>query len=150
MRLFDWRWLVVSSMLAGALAADAGTRPRYGGVLHIAMRGAPTTLDPADATQPDSFGRRSLTRLMFDTLVANDASGRLQPWLATSWQASADNRHWQLRIRRGVKFHDGTTLSPETAAASVRAANPSWNVSADADTVVIERDSSFPELPEEL
>jgi ABC-type transport system substrate-binding protein len=114
------------------------------------MQGTPATLDPPDATQADSFGRRSLTRLMFDTLVATDASGHLQPWLATSWQASPDSRRWRIRIRRGVKFHDGTPLSPEIAVACLRAANPSWNVSADADTVVIERDSSFPELPEEL
>ena len=49
------------------------------------------------------------------------------------------NQRWQFRIRRGVKFHDGTPLSAEMAAASLRAANPSWNVIADADSVVIER-----------
>lgn len=155
MRHFDWRSLVVSSMMIGALAANAETRPQYGGVLHIAMRAAPTSLDPADfdqanKAQADSFARRSLTMLMFDTLVINDENLRVQPSLATSWQASPGNQRWQFRIRRGVKFHDGTPLSPEIAAASLRTANPAWNVLADADSVVIESASSGPELLAEL
>ena len=48
------------------------------------------------------------------------------------------SQRWQFRIRRGVKFHDGTPLTAEIAAASLRAANPSWNVVADADSVVID------------
>ena len=129
MRLFDWRWLVVSSVLVAALAAKAETRPQYGGTLHIAMRAAPTSLDPADTSQPDSVSRRSpttlsLTMLMFDTLVTTDENLRVQPALATSWQTSQGsqpgNQRWQFRIRRGVKFHDGTPLSPEMAAASLR------------------------------
>ncbi len=56
MKRFDWRWLVVSSMMmSAALAAVAETRPQYGGVLHVAMRAAPTSLDPAefDLAKPD-------------------------------------------------------------------------------------------------
>jgi peptide/nickel transport system substrate-binding protein len=150
MRLFDWRWLVVSSIVVGALAAKAETRPQYGGVLHVAMRAAPTSLDPADSTQPDSFARRSLTMLMFDTLVIPGANGRIEPALATSWQASPGNQRWQFQIRRGVNFHDGTPLTAEIAAASLGAANPSWKVSAYADSLVIERDNSDPELLAEL
>jgi len=141
-------------MMVGALAVQAETRPQYGGVVHVAMRAAPTSLDPADTTQPDSFARRSLTILMFDTLVTADENVRVQPALATSWQTSQGNQmgdqRWQFRIRRDVKFHDGTPLSAEIAAASLRAANPSWNVSADADSVVIERDRPDSELLAEL
>ena len=68
MKPIGWRWFAVSSLILAAVTAMAETRPQYGGVLHVAMRAAPTSLDPADNMQPDSFGRRSLTRLMFDTL----------------------------------------------------------------------------------
>jgi len=88
--------------------------------------------------------------LMFDTLVTTDENGRVQPSLATSWQASTGNQRWQFRLRRGVKFHDGSPLTAEIAASSLRAANSSWNVSADADSVVIERDGADPELLAEL
>ena len=124
------------------------------------MRAAPTSLDPAEFdlakpdplknVQPDSVAQRGLTMLMFDTLVTTDESGRIQPALATSWQASPGNQRWQFRIRRGVKFHDGTPLSAEVAAASLRVANPSWNVSADADNIVIEYSKSDAELLAEL
>jgi len=149
MKRFDWRCLAVSSVLLATLAARAETRPQYGGTLHVAVRAAPGSLDPADAG-PDSFARRNITLLMFETLVTMDDSGRIHPALATSWQASAGNQRWQLRLRHGVKFHDGTALTAEAAAVSLRAANPSWNVSTDGDSVVIERDAADPEMLAEL
>jgi ABC-type transport system substrate-binding protein len=149
MKRFGWRCLAVSSVLLAALATRAETRPQYGGVLHVALRAAPASLDPAD-NGPDSFARRNITLLMFETLVTMDDSGRVHPALATSWQASTGSQRWQLQLRHGVKFHDGTALTGEVAAASLRAANPSWNVSADGDSVVIERDAADPELLAEL
>ena len=93
MRLFIWRWFVVSSLMVAALPARAETRPQYGGVLHVAMQAAPTSLDPADGTQPDSFARRNLTMLLFDTLVTTEEGGRVQPSLATGWQALPGSQH---------------------------------------------------------
>ena len=150
MKRFAWRWLAVNSLLMFAMTAQAETRPAYGGTLRIAMRAAPTSLDPADSSQPDSFARRNLTLLIFDTLVVTDDSGRAHAALAASWQASPTNQRWQFHLRRGVKFHDGSALTPEVAGASLRAANPAWNVSVDGDSVVIERDSADPEMLAEL
>ena len=52
MKRFGWRWFVVNSMVVAVLvatsAANAETRPQYGGVLHVAMHASPTSLDPAD------------------------------------------------------------------------------------------------------
>jgi len=137
-------------VILGALGAQAETRPEYGGTLHVMMRHAPTSLDPADTAQPDSFTRRNVTMLMFDTLVTIDENLQIRPALATAWQASSGSQRWQLRIRPGVKFHDGTVLTPEAAAASLRAANPTWRVRTDGDSLVIERDSSDPELLAQL
>ncbi len=160
MRRFDWRWLAVSSafvirlavagLTLAALAVQAETRPQYGGTLYVTMLAAPASLDPADHTQPDSFARRGLTQLMFEPLVTMDSNGRPHAALATSWQASSGNQRWQFRLRRGIKFHDGAPLTAEVAAASLRAANPTWNVSADADSVVIELDSADPALLAEV
>jgi ABC-type transport system substrate-binding protein len=141
MRRFDWRWLVVSSLLAVTVAANAETRPQYGGTLHVAMRAAPASLDPADNSQRDSFSRRSLTMLIFDTLVTTDDNGRAQASLAASWQVSPGNR-WQFHLHHGIKFHDGSPLTAEIAAESLRAANPSWSVVAEGDSVAIESASS--------
>ena len=155
MRRFGWRSVVLSSVIIGTLAATAETRPQYGGTLHIAMHTALTSLDPkdnspADGSQSDSFSRRSLDMLIFETLVNVDESLQIQPALATTWQASPDNQRWQLRIRQGVKFHDGTLLSTEVAAASLRTANPTWKVSAEGDSIIITRDTADLELLAQL
>jgi peptide/nickel transport system substrate-binding protein len=149
MKHFDWRWLAVISVCVAAAAA-AETRPQYGGTMHVAMRAAPVSLDPADGSQNDSFARRGLTLLLFDTLVAIDESGRAQASLASSWQESAGGQRWQFHLRHGIKFQDGTPLTAESVAVSLRAVNPSWNVTASGDSVVIERDGPDAELPEEL
>ena len=132
-----WWWLAASSVLL-SIAAVAATRPQYGGTLHVSMWEEPTSLDPADATQADSFARRNLLVLIFETLVTVDDNGRLQPALAASWQSASGDQRWQFRLRQGIWFHDGSPLTAEIVASSLRMANPSWNVLAEADSVVIE------------
>jgi len=150
MKRFAWQWLAISSLLVATLAARAETRPQYGSTLQVGLSAALTSLDPADGTQGDSFARRSVTSLIFDNLVNSDLSGRVQPSLAESWQAANGNRRWQFRIRRGVHFHDGTPLTAQSVAASLRFANPSWNVLAEGESVIFEFDTSESELPGEL
>ncbi|MDB6178239.1 ABC transporter substrate-binding protein [Paracoccus sp. Z330] len=56
-----------------------------------------------------------------ETLIRLDAGGTPQPLLATAWQR-LDDSTWRFDIRKGVKFHDGTGLTPERVAASLNAA----------------------------
>ena len=147
MKVSGWRWLAASSLLL-VLTANAETRPQYGGMLRMMMREAPATLDPADNAQPDSFARRNVTLLIFDTLVTIGENSRVQPSLAVSWQA-AGNQGWKLRLRRGVKFQDGSPLTADEAAASLRAANSSWQITVEGDSLLIENSSSA-DLPAEL
>jgi ABC-type transport system substrate-binding protein len=149
MRHFAWHWLAVSSLILGSLARGE-TRPQYGGTLRVMMHAAPATLDPADGRVPDSFARRSVSSLLFDTLVNMDDGGRAAPGLAESWQAAKGNQRWQFRLRHGVKFHDGTPLSSEVVAASLRLGNPTWSVRADGDSVVIDCDEPNPEMLAEV
>ena len=149
MKLFGWQWLAVSSLLLG-MSALAETRPQYGGTLRATTRIALASLDPADRVQTDSLARRNLDGLMFDTLVMMDNRGRLQPALATSWKAEPGSQRWQFWLRRGVKFHDGSPLTPEAVAASLRVANPGWSILAAVDSVIIERDAPAPDLGAEL
>jgi len=148
MRRFVWPLLVISSVWVGSLAAE--TRPQYGGTLHIAVRETITSLDPADNAQADSFARRSITGMIFDTLVTRDEAGRVRGSLAEAWQAPTSGRTWHFRLRRNVKFHDGATLTPEIAAASLRAANAAWTVSTDGDSLIVEAENEGQELLSEL
>ena len=155
MKVFGWQWLVTSSVIfgsviVGSVAASVETRPQYGGTLHVAVRAVPSSLGSGDCTQPNSFASRNLALLIFETLVTTDDGVRVRPALATSWQESSGSQRWQFRLRRSVKFHDGTAFTPEIAASALRNANPSWNVIADADSVIIESDAPDPTLPLKL
>jgi ABC-type transport system substrate-binding protein len=149
MRLIAFPSFVAGSLLC-ALVASAATRLHYGGTLHVEMRAALTSLDPADSNPPDWLESRNLFLLMFDTLVSLDEQGKPEPALASSWQAEAGNQRWQFSLRRGVTFQDGTPVTPDAIAASLRRTNPTWKVFSEAETVIVERDSPAPNLPAEL
>jgi peptide/nickel transport system substrate-binding protein len=49
---------------------------------------------------------------IFDALVHVDANARLVPGLAVSWRA-VDPTTWEFKLRKGVKFHDGSDFAAE-------------------------------------
>ncbi len=140
MKRFRSTFLAVGSALVIAAAATAA-RPRYGGTLRIETEAIVRTLDPA---APPSDGvspalRNRLQPLVFETLVTPNLSGGLRPALATSWESDARAMRWTIRLRPGVKLHDGSTLGPAQVAAALGAKNPSWKVTTTDDAIVIER-----------
>ena len=77
-------------------------------VVVIGMEAEPPGLDPGQA-----LGLHTLrvTHEMFETLVTTpDDSTEVVAGLAASWQASPDGLAWTFKLRRGVRFHDGTPL----------------------------------------
>ena len=56
---------------------------------------------------------RLITTYLFDTLAFPDVTGQPKPWVAKSWQTSADGRTWTFNLRDNVKFHDGTPLTAD-------------------------------------
>jgi ABC-type transport system substrate-binding protein len=146
MRLTGFPLLVASSLLC-AISATAATRPHYGGTLHIEMRAAPMSLDPA-VSPPNWSG--NLFSVLFETLVSLDEQGKPQPALANSWHAEPGNQRWQFFLRSGVTFQDGSPVTPDAVAVCLRRTNPSWKVFSEGEAVVIERDLPAPNLPFEL
>jgi len=49
---------------------------------------------------------------IFDALVHVDANARIVPGLAVSWRA-IDATTWEFKLRKGVKFHDGSNFTAE-------------------------------------
>ncbi len=47
------------------------------------------------------------------------AKGELQPSLAESWEASSDARTWSFRLRDGMEFHNGRSVTAEDVIASI-------------------------------
>ena len=50
---------------------------------------------------------------IYDTLTRPNAQGEIEPWLAESVEPNEDSTVWTIKIREGVKFHDGTDLTAE-------------------------------------
>jgi len=96
--------------LSGAFAATAEEQPRKGGHLVLGIDNGSTTdrLDPA--TYPEIYGYIVGAQL-FNTLIELEEGGVLRPALAESWEARRGATEWVFKLRRGVQFHNGKTLS---------------------------------------
>lgn len=105
------RIMVVAMTLATALA----TTPAAAAELSIGLGADVTSMDPHfhNLTPNNNVGNH-----VFETLVAKDPRGRLMPSLAESWRAM-DELTWEFRLRRGVRFHDGTEFTAADVIASL-------------------------------
>lgn len=56
---------------------------------------------------------------VFDTLYSADSKGVAQPQMAAGHTVSDDGRTWRIRLRDGLKFHDGTPVRAADCAASL-------------------------------
>ncbi|MEY3046590.1 MAG: hypothetical protein RL242_3432 [Pseudomonadota bacterium] len=54
----------------------------------------------------------ALRRHIFQSLVGTDTSQRLTPLLAESWKATDENT-WEFKLRKNVKFHDGSDFTAQ-------------------------------------
>lgn len=87
-------------------AASLAAR-RQSGTLRIAWN--PTfTLDPLSASADSEI---SFLNAVYDYLIDTDAQSALVPRLASEWAISDDGLAYTLKIREGVKFHDGSDLT---------------------------------------
>src|SRR4051812_49324969 len=101
----------ISFLLVLVSASGAArTRPQYGGTLRVEIEGDPWQ-------QSNGIARR----LVYDGLVRMDSSGFVQPALATESKAENNNHRWQLKLRPGVHFSDGTAVTSVNVVASLNA-----------------------------
>ena len=98
--------LVVAALLV-LMPARAPAQPQ--GELRVAIPWTPENLDP---TMNLSSFRAMVGVSLFDSLVGRDAETRIVPQLAESWRL-VDDVTWQLKLRRGVVFHDGEPFNAE-------------------------------------
>ncbi|WP_367604161.1 ABC transporter substrate-binding protein [Teichococcus rhizosphaerae] len=104
--------LRTATLLATPLAAlAAGVAPAalQARELSIGLAAPVTSIDPhfANAAPNSSFARH-----IFDPLVVRAPDGRPVPNLALSWTALEDNL-WEIRLRPGVKWHDGRDFTAD-------------------------------------
>jgi peptide/nickel transport system substrate-binding protein len=99
---------LLAPLLAAALLASPAVAQVPRDVVVVGMEAEPPGLDPGQA-----LGLHTLrvTAEIFETLVATRPdSTEVIPGLAESWTTSPDGMVWTFKLRRGVRFHDGTPL----------------------------------------
>ncbi|MBI2017232.1 MAG: ABC transporter substrate-binding protein [Candidatus Rokubacteria bacterium] len=99
--------VVLVGLLASAPAADAQVR---GGTLRVGMDADNTTMDPHRSTAAVD---RQVYNNVYGKLVDIDAKFGLVPQLAQSWEIRNAGLTYVFRLRRGVKFHDGSDFTAE-------------------------------------
>lgn len=111
--------LKLAFLLATALVAAPSllSAQEKGGVINVATIGEPPTLDPMVSTA-DLVG--IVTQHMFETLYTFDKNWTVTPLLAESLpQISADGKTYTIKLRSGVKFHDGSDMASDDVVASL-------------------------------
>ena len=99
----------------GAARAQAKKKP----TLTIAFPSSPETIDPH---QLRSVLSGSILGLMGEGLLTRDPQTMtLQPLLAESWKNLNPNT-WEIKLRRGVKFHNGEEFTAESVKFTVERA----------------------------
>jgi peptide/nickel transport system substrate-binding protein len=83
--------------------------------LRVAMGADVTSMDPHYV---NLFPNNNIAEHVFEKLTTQDADSRLIPGLAESWKA-INPTTWEFKLRKGVKFHDGSDFTAEDVAFSI-------------------------------
>jgi peptide/nickel transport system substrate-binding protein len=88
--------------------------PKHGGTLNVMIDSVPPT---AIGWPAEFIGDASTApQLCLEPFLREGPKGELYPWLAESWELAEDRTHITFKLRKGVKFHDGSDFNAEVAA----------------------------------
>jgi peptide/nickel transport system substrate-binding protein len=148
-----------SRVLAAALLAAIGlTLPAGAATLRWANDGDTNSMDPYARSETFLL---SFAANMYEPLVGRDRNLKLEPALATEW-SQPNPTTWRFKLRRGVKFHDGTPFTADDVVFSYeRVTGPGSNLAVtvaavktirkiDDFTVEFETRAPDPILPDEM
>ncbi|NPU14956.1 ABC transporter substrate-binding protein [Bradyrhizobium sp. 83002] len=112
---------LLRQVLAGAVLCLAATLPatsaRADTVLKVKPSGDLKVLDPTIAA--DSIAR-NFGYMIYDTLFTVDDKLQVKPQMVDSWTTSADRKIWTFKLRDGLKFGDGASVTSEDVVASLK------------------------------
>lgn len=128
--------LLLIAMLALAACSKSGTTPTNdapdtkkeetaksepapsGPVTLVWGRGGDSVgLDPINVTDGESF---KVAHQIYESLLEyKPGITEVEPALATEWKSSADGLEWTIKLRSGVRFHDGAEFDAEAVKLNV-------------------------------
>lgn len=99
----------IKNTMAGVALALAFANPGIAQDFSVAVSAPPSSLDPHFYYAAQNV---FVSLHMFEALTKRDADSKVVPSLAESWRLVND-RTWEFKLRKGVKFHDGSTMTAE-------------------------------------
>lgn len=103
--------LIVTAMIMAPVLGNTSE-------LKIGRKAEPSSMDP----HYHNLGpNNAVAQFTFDRLIRQDHKQNLQPGLAVSWKP-IDDVTWEIKLRQGVKFHDGSPFTAEDVAFTIKRA----------------------------
>ena len=110
------RWIVLALLVVLVASAAPAIAQQASKVLRVATD---TNLPWLDPHMGSAFGLRELSSHVFEGLVTIGEDHAVIPQLADGWTVSSDGLQYTFKLRAGVKFHNGKTLTAEDVKASI-------------------------------
>jgi peptide/nickel transport system substrate-binding protein len=104
---------VVAAAIAGAVSASALADSAFKAVVHADLK----NIDPIWTT---AYITRNHGYMIWDTLFATDEKFEIQPQMAESATVSEDGKTYTIKLRPGLKWHDGSPVTPDDCIASIQ------------------------------
>ena len=106
--------LIAFALLPSCLAAPARAE-------NVVRWAAPVIAESFDPYGHDELFTIWVNNLVFESLTNYDWRGRLEPGLAVSWKR-LDALTWEMELRQGITFHDGSPFTSADVAFSIERA----------------------------
>ena len=102
---------------AAPLVRTSRQAVKAGGTIRVGLAA------PAGPVEPyllNDGGALSFAGIPGEYLTFTNPKGVCVPWLATSWKPNKDATVWTFQLRKGVKFHNGQTMTSKDVVASMK------------------------------
>jgi peptide/nickel transport system substrate-binding protein len=101
--------VVLVGVLTVVVAAVAWAEPKGRLVIGVPSLGG----ERIDYTRPSGTTNGEIRRVLSRNLIEFGQTGEYVPGIAESWKMSPDGKTWDLMLRKGVRWHNGDTLTSE-------------------------------------
>lgn len=107
-----------TGLAATGLSLKPARAQSRGGNFRVAKGHGNTT----DTLNPATWDNGFMTAVSYGLnghLTGFGRDGSIQPEIFESWEATPDAKTWRFKVRSGVTFHDGMTVTPEQIVTSI-------------------------------
>jgi peptide/nickel transport system substrate-binding protein len=101
-------WVEYASLHIASEAPSAATSASRGGTLYVPIAETLSSLDPCIENRGEPS---AILSSVFETLTREVKGARIVPWLASSIAGEDGGRRFRIKLRDGVRFHDGRQLT---------------------------------------